>query len=84
MKSMGTITVSVDDTVEKEFRRFVEEYKGGKKGDLGKAISEAMKKMMEENRDKEISERQMKMSEKGLYKLPKNWKFKRDKIYDRS
>lgn len=79
---MGTITISVDDEVEKEFRKIVEE-KGGKKGDLGKAITEAMKKWAEEKKQKEIAERQMRLSEKGLYKLPKNWKFNRDEIYDR-
>ena len=80
---MGTITISVDDEVEKEFRKLVEEYKGGKKGDLGKAITEAMKKWAEEKKQKDIAERMMKLSEKGLYKLPKNWKFNRDEIYDR-
>ncbi len=80
---MGTITISVDDEVEKEFRKLVEEHKGGKKGDLGKAITEAMKKWADEKKQKEIAERQMKRSEKGLYKLPKKWKFNRDEIYDR-
>lgn len=80
---MGTITVSVDDEVEKEFRKLVEEHKGGKKGDLGKAITEAMKKWAEEKKQKEIAERMMELSAKGLYRLPKNWKFKRDEIYDR-
>ena len=80
---MGTMTVSVDDEVEKEFRRLVEEYKGNKKGDLGKAITEAMKKWAEEKRQKEIAERIRERMSKGLYRLPKNWKFKRDEIYDR-
>lgn len=80
---MGTMTISVDDDVEREFRKLVEDYKGGKKGDLGKAITEAMKKWAEEKKQREIVDRQKKMSEKGLYSLPKNWKFKRDEIYDR-
>ena len=80
---MGTITISVDDEVEKEFRKTVEEHKGGKKGDLGKAVTEAMKKWADEKKMKEIVERQKRFMEKGLYRLPKNWKFNRDEIYDR-
>lgn len=80
---MGTITVNVDDAIEKEFRKLVEQYKGGKKGDLGKAVTEAMKKWADEKKQKEIAERQMERSRKGLYKLPKNWKFNREEIYDR-
>ena len=42
---MGIITVSVDDKVEKEFRKIaMEEYKG-RKGFLGDAITEAMKEL---------------------------------------
>ena len=33
---------------------------------------------------KEITERQMKASERGLYKLPKGWKFNRNEAYDRN
>ncbi|MBI4162138.1 MAG: hypothetical protein HY513_00515 [Candidatus Aenigmarchaeota archaeon] len=80
---MGTITVNVDDEVEKKFREAVEEHKGNKKGDLGKAVTEAMKKWADEKEQKEIAERQMERGRKGLYKLPKNWKFNRDEIYDR-
>ncbi|MBI4163749.1 MAG: hypothetical protein HY512_02715 [Candidatus Aenigmarchaeota archaeon] len=80
---MGTITISVDDDVEKEFRRTVEEHQGGKKGDLGKAVTEAMKKWADEKKMKEIVERQKMFMEKGLYRLPKNWKFNRDEVYDR-
>lgn len=79
---MGIITVSVDDAVEKEFRKIVEE-KGGRKGDLGKAITDAMKKWTDEKRQKEIAERMLKRMSKGLYRLPKNWKFNREEIYDR-
>mgnify|MGYP001585056179 CR=1 FL=1 len=46
---MGIITFTVDDEVEKEFRRMVAK-EGGKNGDLGKAVTEAMKKWIEENR----------------------------------
>ncbi len=79
---MGTITISVDDEVEKEFRKTVEN-EGGKKGDLGRAVTEAMKKWSDEKKMKDIVERQKMFMEKGLYRLPKNWKFNRDEVYDR-
>lgn len=83
MVIMGTITVSVDDEVEREFRRLVEDYKGGKKGDLGRAITEAMKKWAEEKKQGEIALHLKQMSEKGLYRLPKGWKLNREELYDR-
>ena len=79
---MGTITVSIDDDAEEILRKLVAE-QGNKKGDLGKAITEAIKKLAEEKKQKEIAERQMERSRKGLYSLPKGWKFNRDEIYDR-
>ena len=80
---MGTITISIDEEAENQLRKIVEE-RGGKKGDMGKVVSEAMKRWVEDRKQKEIAERQMKMSEKGLYRLPKGWKFNRDEIYDRN
>ena len=80
---MGIITISVDDEVEKEFRKIVEERTGNRKGDLGKAVTEAMDKWTEEKRQKEIAERQLNRMSKGMYRLPKGWKFNRDEIYDR-
>lgn len=79
---MGIVTISMDDDIENELRKFVAE-RGNKKGNLGKAVSEAVRKMLQETKDKEIAERQMERSRKGLYKLPKGWKFNREEIYDR-
>ena len=79
---MGTITVNIDDEAEKVLRKLVEE-QGRKKGDMGKIISDAIIRSNEKKRNKEIAERQKMLSAKGLYKLPKNWKFNRDEIYDR-
>lgn len=79
---MGTITISVDDKIESEFRKAVVDFEGGKKGDLGKAVTEAMETWMKGKRQKEIAERQIMLSEKGLYRLPKNWKFNREEVYD--
>ena len=40
--SMGTITLSIDDRTEREFRRLVEKILGKRKGVLGEAATEAM------------------------------------------
>ena len=83
---MGTMTISVKNEVEKDFRKVVEglnEYRGMKKGYLGAAITEAMQKWIEEKKQRRIADEQMKLSEKGLYRLHKNWRLKRDEIYGR-
>ena len=79
---MGTITINVDDEVEARFRKTAGEQYSNKKGYLGDAITEAMRKWLSEKEQKEIAERQIKLMEKGLYSL-KGWKFNREEIYDR-
>jgi len=76
---MGNITVIIDDDVEKEFRKLVKRYEGSKKGDFDRAATEAIIKWIEEKKQNKIAERQMEMSRKGIYSLPKGWKFNRDK-----
>ena len=83
---MGTITITVKNEVERDFRKVVgrlEEYRGMKKGHLGAAITEAMQKWVEEKKQRRIADEQMKLSEKGLYLLHKNWRLKRNEIYGR-
>lgn len=63
---MGTITVNVDDKAESRFRKTVKEAVGTGKGKLGKAITEAINKWVDEKRQKEIAERQIKLMEKGF------------------
>jgi hypothetical protein len=63
---MGTITVNVKDEVEKEFRRVASIAHGSEKGYLGKAITEAMQRWIDEKRQKEIAERELKLLEKGF------------------
>ena len=79
---MATITISVKDDVEKEFRETVKKKLGQGKGVLGKAVEEAIERWMHEEKQKEIAKRAMEMMNKGLYTL-KGWKFNRDEIYDR-
>ena len=79
---MGTITINVDDEVEARFRKTAGEQYSNKKGYLGDAITEAMRKRRSEKEKKEMGERKIKLMEKGLYSL-KGWKFNREEIYDR-
>ena len=48
-----------------------------------KRMEMPMKKHEKDKEQKEIAKRMMERSRKGLYKLPKNWKFNRDEIYNR-
>lgn len=79
---MATITISVKNDVNKEFRETVKKKLGQGKGVLGKAVEEAMESWIHDEKQKEIAKRAMEMMNKGLYTL-KGWKFNRDEIYDR-
>ena len=79
---MGIMTISIKDEVENEFRQTVKKEIGEGKGVIGQATEEAIKKWIEEKKQKEIAQRAMEMMNKGLYSL-KGWKFNRDEIYDR-
>ncbi len=71
---MGTITVNVKDDVEKEFRELVRSVQGTKKGDLGKALTDAMQKWVYEKKQEKIAQEALKLIEqkfdfgKRLYK----------------
>ncbi len=79
---MGTITINVDDEIEKEFRKLAgEEYKG-KKGFLGDAITEAMKNWVGEKEQKEIAVRELAVLKKG-FRLGKVLYKKREELYAR-
>lgn len=79
---MATITISVKDNVNKEFRETVKKKLGQGKGVLGKAIQEALQKWVHDERQRQLADEMIKMMDKGLYSL-KGWKFNRDEIYDR-
>lgn len=65
---MTTLTINVDTETEQQFRKTAEKEYKGKKGYLGDAISEAMKKWLEERR-------QQKIAAEALADLRKGWKF---------
>jgi len=47
---MGRINVSIPDDLEKELRRKIIERYGGRRGDLTKAVTEAVKLWIEEGK----------------------------------
>lgn len=63
---MTTITVNVDDDVERRFRKVAGMAYHEKKGYLGKALTEAMKHWIYEKKQKELSEKQLKLLENGF------------------
>ncbi len=60
---MGTITVNVKDDVEKEFRKLVRILHGSRKGELGKALTEAMQKWVYEKNQEKIAQEGLKLLE---------------------
>ncbi len=79
---MGTITVSVSDETEQLFRQTVKAKLGEGKGKLGKAINEALNKWIAEDEEKKLRQEALKMLEKGLYKVGKNYTFRREEAYN--
>ena len=79
---MTTITINVSEEVNRDFREVVKKKIGSNKGALGKAVEEALKEWIEEEKQKNIAERQKKMLTKGLYSL-NGKKFNREEIYER-
>lgn len=63
---MGTVTVSINDEIEKKFRAVAGKLYSRKKGYLGKAITEAMQKWIDEKKQKEIAEEELKVLERGF------------------
>lgn len=79
---MATITISVDDEVEKKFRKAAEAAYKQKKGRLGKAMTEAMKQWLHQQKQQEITKRQLKLLEKG-FKLGEIKYRKREELHER-
>ena len=63
---MGTITINVNDDVEKMFRDIACATYGKKKGSLGKAVTEAMRSWIDEVRQKEIAKNELKLLDTGF------------------
>lgn len=76
------MTINVSDQIEKKFREVVKCKYGTGKGKLGKAIDEALNKWVSEDEEQKLREEAIRMMEKGLYKVGKNYTFRREEAYE--
>ncbi len=79
---MGTITVNITNETETRFRDAVRDKIGTGKGKLGKAVEEAMNKWIEEEKTDYYVKEALQMMKKGLYKVGKDYTFKREEAYE--
>lgn len=79
---MVTITLNITNEINNEFRNIVKSKYGDGKGTLGKAIEEAINKWIFEQKQKEITERQLKIMKQGIWSQ-KGYKFNREEIYEK-
>jgi len=79
---MGTITLSIDDRTEKEFRRLVEKTLGKRKGALGEAATEAMEIWIRAKTQEEIARDALELAEKAYHFGVQKYTSRKD-LYDR-
>ncbi len=79
---MGTITINIDNDVEKQFRALAQKIYSKKKGYLGNAMTSAMQKWIDEVTQKQISEREITLLEKGFNMGELNFK-SREELHER-
>ena len=80
---MATITISVDDDVEKQFRETAKKVMGNRKGFLGRAVTEAMRLWVREKTQAEIARTALELMEKE-YHLGTRHYTSRKELHDRS
>ena len=78
---METITINIDEKIAAKFRKIVREHIGNSKGTLSKAVSEALKKWIEEIEQEKLKQRSIERLTKG-YKLGKILYKKREDLYN--
>lgn len=78
---MGTMTINVNDDVEKMFRKVASSVYGKKKGSLGRAISDAMQKWVNDVHQKDIAKNELKLLNTG-FSMGKVT-FTRDEVHER-
>jgi predicted DNA-binding protein len=79
---MGIMTISISDETEAMFRETVKAKLGEGKGKLGKAVDEAMKNWAGDMEERDLRKDALAMLKKGLYKVSKNYTFKREEAYE--
>jgi len=80
--SMGTITLSIDDRIEQEFRRLVEEILGKRKGALGEAATEALDLWIRTKTQEEVVRDALELIGKAYHFGARKYTSRRD-LYDR-
>lgn len=80
---METITINIDKRTKEMFRETVEKEYGLRKGQLGRAINEALMKWVEDKRQRKIAEELKDLMKRGFNLGFKGYK-SRDDLYDRS
>jgi len=79
---MGTITISVEDIVEENFRKTATETAGRGKGVLGKAVTEAMQEWVEKKRQQKIANEMLALLDRG-FEMGRLEKIDRDELHER-
>jgi len=80
---MGTITISIDDEVERKFRERVKRVHGERKGALGQAAAEALDLWVAEKTQEEIAKTALALME-TTYDLGTRHYKSRDDLYGRT
>lgn len=75
-----TITVNVEETIEKDFRRVASRKYGKKKGYLGRALTQAMQEWAEK-REVDVEAEALALLKTGI--KMKKWRFDRDELHER-
>ena len=76
-----TITVNIEEGVDREFRKQASRRFGNRKGYLGKALMEAMNEWIEK-RNTDIINESLRLLKEGVA-MKKKWKFNREELYER-
>ncbi|MBI2581037.1 hypothetical protein HYV85_04505 [Candidatus Woesearchaeota archaeon] len=79
---MGTMTISISDETEQKFREKVRETLGEGKGKLGRAVEESLRNWFENKEEEVLRQRALERLKKGMYRLPKDYKFRREEAYE--
>ena len=79
---MGTITITVEDGVERRFRKTISETVGKGKGVLGKAVTEAMRAWVEEKKQQKIAREMLLLLDRG-FEMGSFKKISRDELHER-
>jgi len=80
---MATITISVDDDVEKQFRETAKRVIGNRKGFLGRAVTEAMRLWVQEKSQAEIARTALKLMDKEYHLGTRRYSGRKE-LHDRS